>query len=255
MNKNKILNICLILSWLLFLTPNLRAEMIEGSTSGWFENPSGPSTMVVSGNGTDTFSWGDGDMPSWINFTGSSFSVTSNEVFILGTLVYHNGSIPADTGSTGVDLNVLLSLTTPLGIEDQFIYRMALINTLNTTDPDASADYVDFPDTTADSYFSIDGINYTVELLGFGGLTGDGFATIEGFHVLEEAGASAQLLGRIIEFAEAAGPPPTQTKGDFEKDIIPGSVPARVVPIPLPVVLLGTGVLGVMASRKKLFGS
>ena len=176
---------------------------IAGSSSGTFENPIGPVGMVKTGVGTSTFTWGDADGfgtgPSSLNFTGVTFSGTSNVPFAFGTLDYFNGTIAAYTQADTVDLQVHLAFTTPTGVSQDFTYNLGLVNTPNTTDPDESADYVYLPTTMPDAYFTQGGVNYTLEFLGFGALTGGGFTTVDSFHVYEGDRASAQLLGRVTE--------------------------------------------------------
>jgi hypothetical protein len=182
---------------LLLSTSAAYAIPIEGGSSGVFTNPTGPSGMVTSGAGTDTFTWGIGNPPSSLNFSGSTFAVETDQLFSFGTLSYHNGTITANTGADSVNLNILLSLTNPAGIDETFVYNLSLINTPNTTDPLASADYIYLPSTLPDAVFSVGSLDYTLEFVGFGSISGSGYSTVESFHVLEGSAASAQLLGRV----------------------------------------------------------
>jgi hypothetical protein len=113
-----------------------------GTTSGVFVNPT-PASATVSGVGTNTFSWGVAQPDqSWLQFVGGAFDTSPNTPFKLGTLTFHNGTIAENTGanSVGFDLSVFLS-NVP---EKNFIRNstLTLINTLNTSDPIASADQV-----------------------------------------------------------------------------------------------------------------
>ncbi len=198
----------LIPFFLLLFVPNLQAFPVAGSSSGTFENPVGPSGMVVSGVGSSNFSWGIGIPPSSMSFASTSFSGQTDDVFSFGQLNYHNGTIALGTEATAVDLNVMLSLTAPSGVNTNFIYNLGLINTLNTGDPVASADYVYLPTTIPDNFFTVAGINYTLEFLGFGTISGSGFSTVDQFHILEGQNASAQLLGRITAVEPNGVPEP-----------------------------------------------
>ena len=179
---------------------NAAALPVAGSSSGIFINPAGPSTMVVTGVGTDHFTWGIGPVtgPSWLDFDGTPFSVETDQVFSFGSLTFFNGTIYAGTQADAVDLSVTLSLTTPSGINKDFVYNLGLINTVNTGDAAASADIINFPASVPDTYFTAGGINYTLEFIGFGNISGPAYTTIDQFHVYEGESASAELLGRVI---------------------------------------------------------
>ncbi|MGH8684274.1 MAG: choice-of-anchor K domain-containing protein, partial [Nitrosospira sp.] len=78
-----------------------------GTDSGVFVNPS-PSTAVVSGVGTNTFSWGSGDSSS-LSFAGGNFDATPGTPFTLGRLTFHNGVILSGTGADSVDFKVAIN--------------------------------------------------------------------------------------------------------------------------------------------------
>lgn len=213
----------------LVFAANINAIPIAGGSSGDFINPTGPSGMVVTGVGTDSFTWGtgaNGSPPSSLGYTGNLFSVETDDVFSFGTLTYFNGTIFADTGANSVDLDVTLTLTNPSGIVEDFLYSMSLINTLNTSDPNASADIVNLPGIQPESFFTVGGINYTLEFVGFGAISGDGFTTVDQFHVLEGFSASAEMLGRI-------------------------TVATAAIPEPATLLLFGSGLLGLSLIRRK----
>jgi hypothetical protein len=193
---------------LLLSTSGAYAIPIEGSSSGIFTDPTGPFSMVASGTGTDTFSWGASYRPSSMHIDGAYFAVESEEIFSFGTLSYYNGTIAPYTQADTVNLDILLSLTNPSGIDQTFEYNLSLINTPNTNDPWRSADYVYLPSSLPDTSFSVDGLDYTLEFIGFGAISGSGFSTIDNFHVLEGQTASAQLLGRVT-VASASVPEPS----------------------------------------------
>lgn len=203
------------------------ASPIEGSTTGIFVNPIGPAGMITTGVGTNNFTWGSGS-PSSLHYTGAAISTDFNTIFSFGTLNYYNGVIAAGTEANSVDLLVNLSLTTPAGINQNFGYLLSLINTLNTSDPAASADYVIFPTAFPTTSFSVGGINYTLAFAGFGSISSGGFSITNEFHVLEGQTASAQLLG---------------------------SITASQVPEPSTLLLLGSGLLGFgFFARKRMRG-
>ena len=187
-----------------------QALPVVGSSTGTFENPTGPGGMVTGGVGTNDFKWGSAlTSQSEMIFTGAPISTSTETLFKLGTLFYHNGTIYADTGADTVDLAVKLNLTSPAGVNQEFLYNMQLINTPNTDDPNASADYVKFPTTFPATSFNAGGVDYTLELLGFGNVIGNGFTGINELHVLEESSASADLFGRVTAHTPGATPEPT----------------------------------------------
>jgi hypothetical protein len=100
-----------------------------------------------------------------------------------------------------------LSLTVP-NADESFDFTLSLINTLNTGDEAASADYVQFNNVFPSSTFSLGGVDYTLELFGFGTLTGAGFTSIDGFHVIENGSASTQLIGRVTANIPSSVPEP-----------------------------------------------
>ncbi len=204
------LNILFLLTALVF-SFNVYAIPVSGGSSGSFINPTGPGGMIVSGVGTNFFTWGDGSAfnspPSSLGYTGNSFSGETDDVFSFGTLSYFNGTIAGGTEATFVDLEITLTLANPSGIMEDFLYTMALINTPNTGDANANADIINFPGTQPDTFFTVGDINYTLEFLGFGVITGSGFATIDNFSVLESRSADAEMLGRITVATTAVSEP------------------------------------------------
>ncbi len=212
----------------LLLASNSYAIPIVGSSSGIFTNPSGPAGMVTTGVGTDSFTWGNpgswGTGPSSLGFGGNSFSVDTGVLFSFGSLTYFNGTIASGSQADAVDLSVTLSLTEPSGIEEDFVYDLGLINTPNSGSPSDNADYVSWSSSIPDSYFTVDGVSYTLEFMGFGNISGSGFTTIDGFNVLEGASASADLFGRVT---------------------------AAPVPEPSTILLFGSGLAGLVMYRRK----
>jgi hypothetical protein len=205
-----------------------------GQAGGTFVDPL-PSKAVVSGVGTSDFSWGTGLGGSQncnFTFTGVQFQAkpkTKQGVFTLGTLAYRNGETLVGTEATNVTLAVTVQFSNPSGIPPQlFRFPLTMINTTNTEDPDASADIVTFTTTRPSSAFvAPDKGRYTLELVGFGTVTGDGFTTIDRFHVREGGTASAQLLARFVspDIAVISAGSSSSTKVSFQYSTMsdPGS--------------------------------
>ncbi len=158
-----------------------------GSVSGIFNNPQ-PGSATYDGVGTSSFQWGEavpGSTQSSLQFTGQSFNVGVGDSFVLGTILFHNGTI---YGGTGAD-SVTLSFTTT-GVSsrpDLFDFNQSLdltINLINSPnvagDPIASADFIYFPDYPAFGSFRVfEDQETTVELLAsFGSLDFKGFGKV-----------------------------------------------------------------------------
>ena len=188
---------------------SVHALPIIGSASGTFTNPSGDPGMVVSGVGTNHFAWGVGD-PSYLDMSGASFSTSTETIFSFGTLFYHNGTISSNTGATSVDLNVALLLTTPVASQ-AYNFNFGLINTPNSTGTAlGDADYVSLTSSFAPTTFSYGGVDYTLEFVGFGSVSGSGVVTtVDEFHVFESASAQAEMLGRVTANIPGAVPEPS----------------------------------------------
>jgi hypothetical protein len=131
-----------------------------GVSSAVFVNPS-PSSAVVSGVGTNTFSTGSGESSS-LSFAGAAFDTTPGTPFKLGTLTYHNGAnvSAADT----VDFKASVAFDNVPEKNLDLGTRFMITNTLNTSDPIASADFVtlgNFPYT----FNVIEGDTASVDLM------------------------------------------------------------------------------------------
>jgi hypothetical protein len=204
----------------LWLTaPVARAEFITGTSSGTFVNPL-PAGSFVTGVGTSNFTFGDpstfGTGPSRLIFTGAPFNTSTETDFRIGTLSYFNGTVTADPPGppASVDLRVQLTFSTPpVGVQNSD-FRLQLINSPNTGTPDQNADAVVFPTAFSSTVFSFGGAQYTLQILGFRNVVGDGFLTSDPFrfNVREGLTASADLFGRVTaNFPQAVPEPATVT--------------------------------------------
>lgn len=167
-----------------------------GSTSGIFQNSTGPAGKVVSGEGTSSFSWGTG--PSSVTFIGRpSFSSGIGTTFEVGSIAFHNGTNATGSSADTVDLALTLNFTAPSMLASTSTYTLRLINTPNIGDANANADILQFPSELPAQVFTIDGVEYTLAL-DVGTVTGSGFTSQHSFHVLEGATATATLVGTIL---------------------------------------------------------
>ncbi len=210
-------SLALVLMAILGFSANLCAIPIAGSSTGVFTNPSGPSGMIVTGEGTSNFAWGDnccwGTEQSSLSFAGNVFDLETDQTLSFGTLTYYNGTISSGSQADSIDLKVNVLLTTPAGIDQDFTYNLMLIGTPNTgSTPAENADIVQFDTVHPSNFFAVGGVNYTLEFLGVGSIVGDGYTTVDSFHVYEDASASGELLGRFTaNFPDNPNPVPEPT--------------------------------------------
>lgn len=188
----------------------------SGETAGQFANAQGQSRMVTNlenGDPSETFAWGDllpvGDSrrtdQSQLAFQGTQFAeVGPGEAFQIGMLSYYNGTILAATGADRIDLTIRLDLTiNGIAFRPDFTFSFDLINTANTNDAWASADYVRIADSVASQSLVVNDYEYQFQIE-FGRTTSAGYAVFDEFHVLENAGALAEIYGTLIEMGQVA---------------------------------------------------
>lgn len=175
------------------------------TSSGVFVDATGAPGMVSSGIGTNSFSWGLGvnSPPSSLTFTGTSLpSVVTDQSFSLGTLSYYNGVILAGTEARSVDLSTTVNVAgTTQTFDYTFDLANQLVNTPNTANSFKSADFIFLSNSIPTSAFSIDGVDYTLQLA-FGSVTEGEFKAVDHFFVKEGGTASAELVGRVTVVPE-----------------------------------------------------
>jgi len=197
----------------------------EGSATGIFSAPTftDPTTGISSGVGTNSFSWGSGE-PSRLDFTGSSFTVTTatryvfgsqaqaaRPFFSLGELSFHNGRIVDGTEARSVRLETSIQLNSPLAAGPAIIpAELRLFNTANTDGqgnplpPDLAADVVGLGQRFAPvKLTAIGSAPITLQPAGFGDVIGAGFASVDKFFVFEGGDASTDLVAQFGSPCEA----------------------------------------------------
>ena len=184
----------------LSLSGNAQALTFVGSSSGTWGTPA-PGTnpdAVFSGVGTNKFTWGDPfgfEVGNQLIFKGNTFFTGVNALFQVGSLTYFNSTTLIGTTVDSVPLDIKLAFTSPSSLNEVFEFNFDLISTLNTDNPEESADFV-FPISSfGDRSFNIGGVNYTLELTGFS--QDGGATTVSEFHVLEGARTTAAIFGKI----------------------------------------------------------
>lgn len=228
---------------------SLALPLYSGTIAGTFDDPvltgftinlmdlpvfwDNTSSAVISGVGTNTFSWGDepsfsGISESTLTFSGSTFTDvrpflpgSPGDVFELGTLTYTNGTSLFDTVAFGITLNIEAdvesAMVTPASIDLGFIATSG-----PRADPIDAADFVTL---------SVGGVDI--------GKT---------FHIFEESTASTILLGRIVgdpvlEFVDIVLAP-GETGG-----FIRSRVPEPATALLMGVALAGFGFYGRRLNR------
>ena len=177
----------------------------------------------------DQVKWGDPASSagqSGLGFTGiappaSVFGIGS--AFQIGQLRHFNN--PIYTAVSAVDLAISLTFSDPAGLNDSFDFTFTVNETPNNNGGASPADddFIFFPSSYANETFTIGGVAYTLELLGFGDSADDLVAQFQS----PEGGTNSTLLwGRITT-------PPS-------------------VPEPATMLLLGFGLAGLLGFRRKL---
>lgn len=192
-----------------------RAEFISGTTGGVFVNPL--PNVNNWGAGTNDFRWGhaasSGDQRNRLVFNGTSFSTTTGTDFLIGTLRYRNGTTENETLPSSVELAVALNFTTPPAGLQTSNFTLGLYSTPNTGTPNQNADYVYLPSAFSTTTFMIGSTLYTLELLGFRNIVGDGYLNSNAteLHVREDGHATAELWGRVTAFSNVSPVPEPAT--------------------------------------------
>ena len=185
---------------LLLISPSGLAVTISGTNSGFFDNPTGPEEMLVSGVGTNIFKWGEPAKfgPSKLKYFGQNFVAETESPFILGKLKYFNGTIYSGTEADSVQFNTTIQFNELDVPEINFTFNFDLINTINkkNNSKDENADIVYLTNSYANEIFQIDGVDHTLKLL-FGNVYENGFSELDKFFVHEGKYAHTKLLGII----------------------------------------------------------
>jgi len=185
---------------LLSMSQGVQALPVEAGSSGVFIDPE-PIGGVYSGANTSNFTWGDSLSVNRnrVVFSGTTISSDLNTNFTLGSLTYTNGSNTFGTAADTFKLKLSVAFSNPSVGTVDFVFPFVVTATTNTSDPDASADYLNLPSLLSSSSFLIGADLYTLRLVGFSDVVGDGFlsSSVTQFHVREDLSASANVVARV----------------------------------------------------------
>ncbi len=190
-------------------------DQVEGGTNLEYELTEGDSNLS---HGAITIDVGgelvEAGSANTLEFLSSIFEgVLPGQEFLIGELLYHNGTTFDNSHATGAELEVDIIFTTPSATE-KILIPLALTNTENSSDPDASADYVGLSNVNQVYPLTIDGAHYALTLT-FGTTDVNGFSSTSQFHVYEGATARGEIRGMMTPVGTGGGPPPGWTWQDF----------------------------------------
>ncbi|MBW4614522.1 MAG: PEP-CTERM sorting domain-containing protein [Desmonostoc vinosum HA7617-LM4] len=184
-------------------TPAVALDLTLSSVTGSWTNPVGGGS-TVSGLNTNEIRWGEpfsNNLKSGLRFNGTAppaIPITTETNFVLGRLTHLNFPIIPPI-LTGADLNIALDV----GETQTFKYAFNVNETRNRpTCPSFQKsrtpcdDQINFTSALNSNTFSVEGQEYTLQLLGFSS-TADGSNPVSDFITEERKASSAFLVGRI----------------------------------------------------------
>ena len=227
-SKAKVTGLSLLL--LIFSSPLYALSIDVGTVVADWNNVQGGAGSVVFTDsdtitGDEQISWGTPPLGSTAGQSGyrldgaSSFTVETGDIFSVGNFTHTNQ--PILDSITGAQLDIFIDLmigSTALN-EGPFSFFFNHNETLNncTTSPDCANDIVSITTLVSSDSFFFDGIEYTLDLVGF---SVNGLFT-EQLSTEENSVNTAQLLGTF-----------------------------RAVPAPPALLLMVLGLIGIALSRK-----
>ncbi len=206
---------------ILGLAGSVSALTLDNVYGDWLSNTGGVDVNLQSdvaigyGNGLeDQIRWGQpyipdnpGVLQSGLGFTGlvgpgtSPLTFELDELFEIGQLQHYNYTIWPGTAASAAELQITMDFSDPNLPGTTNTFSFAIDETPNAPGPPDSDDIIDFPSGFTTDYFTIDGIDYTLQLIGFGD---DPFNLVNKFISPENQQNTALLWGKITEVPEPA---------------------------------------------------
>ncbi|MBD2212634.1 THxN family PEP-CTERM protein [Calothrix sp. FACHB-156] len=163
-----------------FFASSANALSLTGSSGTW-SNPVGGSNIKYQTVGTgvpqeNQIRWGKdvGNGQSGLGFKGvGSVDFDVNTVFQIGSLTHYNNAIAAGTAASKVDLGLKLNFNSLPITSQTFNFSFNIDETLNSgkcaygSNSQGCADKITFSTPKNFNTFSIAGVDYTLQLLGF----------------------------------------------------------------------------------------
>jgi hypothetical protein len=174
------------------------------------------------GEGTNHITWGTPYAPenptgqkSGLSFDGFSppLHVAIDQAFDLGTLTHENYSVKAGTAASGARLQFDFDIKGAHPVHQSHMFDLTIDETNNevpisqckyNSTTYACADKISFPQMQGAQSFTLDGVNYTLSLLGFGDSPDN---LMHDFITQERASSSTDLWG-VISAVPMAVPEP-----------------------------------------------
>lgn len=199
---------------LLLAAPVMAVPVTINTVSADFNNVVGGTNVNYVNSdglvGNEEVRWGttSGGNQSGYRFDSSappSFVVETGTQFSLGNFTHFNYPITSGTSITGLSLNIMADLNvdgSPIS-EGPFVFSFLHNETPNSCHPlpTCANDIVSISNLVGTDSFSVNGVDYTLTLLGFmqGGIFTEYFSTVEGLTNTAQLIASFQTVTPVPE--------------------------------------------------------
>jgi prepilin-type N-terminal cleavage/methylation domain-containing protein len=132
--------------------------------------------------------------------SGTFTNIQPNTPFAIGQMVYHNGTINSGTGSTGLNLQLNITMSTPAIATTASHIAIALSNSTNTGNGNnaASADTATLSDPVTDYAVVVNGVTYTL-VVSYGSIdSSEGYVSGNTLNVYEGATGTVNIVASFV---------------------------------------------------------